>query len=93
MTSHFGPDGHQAPDPYAAYRHHLATCPHRHVGILADCPAGARLRRAESGGPGDHEPARLHVRGRTGAPAPAAGAERARHRLPARVLMPHGNAP
>ncbi|WP_169749717.1 hypothetical protein [Streptomyces aureocirculatus] len=28
------------------YRAHLAACPRRHVGILADCQQGLRLRSA-----------------------------------------------
>ncbi|QCX82953.1 hypothetical protein C9F11_47030 (plasmid) [Streptomyces sp. YIM 121038] len=33
----------------AAYRAHLADCSCRHLGILADCPEGARLRALSRG--------------------------------------------
>ncbi|WP_030561412.1 hypothetical protein [Streptomyces aureocirculatus] len=36
-------------DRRAAYREHLATCPRRHLGILADCVEGALLRAARNG--------------------------------------------
>ncbi|MGA4839081.1 hypothetical protein [Streptomyces sp. G45] len=46
-----------AADQYDAYRRHLATCPHRHFGILATCGEAARLRRVWSGDGGGFEPA------------------------------------
>ncbi|MGA4839044.1 hypothetical protein [Streptomyces sp. G45] len=46
-----------AADEHVAYRRHLATCPHRHFGILATCGEAARLRRVWTGDDGDFEPA------------------------------------
>ncbi|ARX85194.1 MULTISPECIES: hypothetical protein [Streptomyces] len=37
------------PDLDRAYRDHLDNCPGIHLGILADCPEGARLRDAWEG--------------------------------------------
>uniref|UniRef100_UPI00055AB0EE hypothetical protein n=1 Tax=Streptomyces sp. NRRL B-1347 TaxID=1476877 RepID=UPI00055AB0EE len=37
--------------PYEAYRNHLATCPRRHFGILADCSEAARLHTATATAP------------------------------------------
>ncbi|WP_030680189.1 hypothetical protein [Streptomyces sp. NRRL B-1347] len=48
--------GHALPDRYEAYREHLNNCPRRHLGLLADCPEGARLRHARTGEEGGYEP-------------------------------------
>ncbi|MEV0505277.1 hypothetical protein AB0I84_47945 [Streptomyces spectabilis] len=46
---------------YAAYRAHLDTCPRQHLGLLANCPEGARLRALWTGDdwPADRQAGRL----------------------------------